>query len=280
MMDNSPPLAGKRPVLPIDGYVTLRGWLAGSDVAQLRRLVEETKKNPAQGCAIRPGNDLVSLRWSNPIVATILGNRTAMSDLQAALHGGELKWISAYISTMRGGSLAVPWHQDWWCWDHPVSYSPQSTQVALLCYLTHVGRDNGALRVIPGSHLRQTALHAALPLPEECFGLSSDHPAVSDHPDSQMVAVAPGDAVVLDYRVLHGASPNRAFDDRDVIILCFTPDWSAVPPDIRSHLGGHYALPSAAETEKFECSYQHLIARHDGDCVDLPLRRQPPFHWS
>jgi hypothetical protein len=30
--------------------------------------------------------------------------------------------ISGYLSVKEPRTGALDWHQDWWCWDHPVSF--------------------------------------------------------------------------------------------------------------------------------------------------------------
>ena len=264
-----------------DGYLPLRAWLPEKELGRLRDLVALTKANAAAGagCAARPGNNLIGLRWCDPVVEALLGNRAAMASLEAAIDTPDLKWISGYISTMPAFGQRLPWHQDWWCWHHEVSCALPPTQVLLLCYLTDVCEANGALRVIPSSHRRRLSLHAKLPLPENCFDLPHDHPAISEHPDERTIIARAGDAIALDYRVLHSAFANRSTVDRDVVLLSFTPDWAAIPDVIRSHLRAHYALPSAAETASGDCTYGSLIPRYTGRLRDLPLSRQPASHW-
>jgi len=102
--------------------------------------------------------------------------------LRDATAGHDLKWISAYISSKEALSPPLWWHQDWWCWDHPVSYRREGVQVALLCYLTDTTIRNGALRVLPGSHLQSAPIHSILP-EAHCNGaktLQPGHAAMND----------------------------------------------------------------------------------------------------
>ena len=96
-------------------------------------------------------------------------------------------------------------HQDWWCWDHAVSYRREAPQIAALCNLADTTAHNGALRVLPGSHLRSAPIHASLP---EAHGQAAEylepgHVAMKDLPDQVTLGVRAGDAVVTDYRLLY-----------------------------------------------------------------------------
>jgi hypothetical protein len=99
-----------------------------------------------------PGNDLVPLRWNDPVIAAILRSERHIDRLRDLLEPDDLKWLSGYLTLKAPRSPALWWHQDWWCWDHWISFVRSPTQVALLCYLTDTDAQNGALRVLPGSH--------------------------------------------------------------------------------------------------------------------------------
>jgi hypothetical protein len=139
---------------------------------------------------------------------------------------------------------ALYWHQDWMQWDSPASATPWPTRVFLSYYLTDTTRENGCLRVIPGTHLRRIPLHDLLPAAHEGGIQAQDesHPAFMDHPDAIDLPVKAGDLVINDARVLHAAWPNRT-DQRRTLLLqwhsIFTfphpPSWwqGEVPDAIR-----------------------------------------------
>ena len=100
------------------------------------------------------------------------------------------------------------WHQDWWCWDHPLTYRRMAPQIAVLCYLADTNAQNGALRVLRGSHLKSAPIHAVLPEAHghSAEGLEPGHIALSDLPGQVTLCLRAGDAVVIDYRLLHTAT--------------------------------------------------------------------------
>ncbi len=227
----------------------------------------------------RPGNDLVPLRWDHPIVAEMLGAPSRIQAIAALIGARNLKWISAYLTSKAPFSPALWWHQDWWCWDHPISFQRAAAQVAMLCYLDDTAACNGALRVLPGSHHSSAPVHRELPEPhgEIANALPHDHVALADLPEQATLAVSAGDAVVLDYRLLHGTHANETATRRDGILLSFVPDWDALPAEIQAHLIVHPALPTAEEAMRCAASgYAHLMPRFDGVPQSLSINRLAP----
>lgn len=261
-----------------DGWARLPQFLDRHDLGTLGAAVDDVLALERPPCMQRPGNDLAPLRWNDTIVERMLGS-DRIAALEAAVAAQQLKWISGYVSTKAPHSPALWWHQDWWCWDHPVSYSPRASQIALLCYLGAADRASGALRLLPRTHHRSLPLHAMLPEAhgDDANALSPSHQAMSDYPGQITVDVEPGDAVVVDYRLLHGTHPNARASRRDCILLSFTPDWAALPDDIKAHLAMHPALPTQDEHERSAaCSYRRLLPDFDGTPASLVVNRSAP----
>jgi ectoine hydroxylase-related dioxygenase (phytanoyl-CoA dioxygenase family) len=181
----------------------------------------------------------------------LLADTGRVQALADATDATDLRWIAGYLSVKEPHTGALDWHQDRWCWDHPASYEPATAQVALLVYLSDTNERTGALRVLPGSHRGRPGQPVTLSL-------------------------RAGDAVVLDYRLLHGTHPNDAATRRDAVLLSFAPDWAALPADIRGHLISHLAQPGAHEPTGGS-PVAPLLPRYDGPRSDLPLNRTPAW---
>jgi hypothetical protein len=266
-----------------NGYAVLRSFLDAAEVDVLEAAVESELSFPGHSGMSRPGNDLVPLRWNNPIVAPILRSTPRMQRLGDVLQPYHLKWLSAYVSSKAPHSPALWWHQDWWCWHHRISFRRVATQVAVLVYLTPTSTRNGALRVLPGSHHASTPLHGRLPEPHgpEANGLPPDHPAMSDCPGQVTLALQAGDAVVLDYRLLHGTHPNESDERRDSILLSFIPSWRSLPREIKAHLIAHPALPDQTEAAfRASSGYNALLPRFRGPPASIAIRRVPPARFK
>jgi ectoine hydroxylase-related dioxygenase (phytanoyl-CoA dioxygenase family) len=193
----------------------------------------------------------------------------------------DLKWISGYVSIKEASSRALWWHQDWWCWDHSVSYRREAPQIAALCYLADTDAHNGGLRLLPGSHQRSAPIHASLPEAhsQTAETLEAGHVAMTDLPDQLTPGMRAGDAVAIDYRLLHGTHGNASSTRRDCILLSFTPSWRRLPEDIKAHLIDHPALP-LNEASPIPAAISRLLPAFAGKRRSLPLNRNAPREFA
>ncbi len=264
------------------GFAVLEGFVNEVELKSLVPHVESILSSSHELACTRPHNTLVPLRWNDPIVRLLLKSDARMQTLTNALRADDLKWISGYVSVKESHSPPLWWHQDWWCWDHPATYQPTASQVALLCYLADTTAENGALRVLPGSHMKSTPIHAVLP---EAHGaaaeeLTPEHAAFSDLPGQLTLCLCAGDAVVIDYRLLHSTHGNHRDTRRDCILLSFTPCWKTLPIDIRAHLIAHPAQPSETERASGSSTFRRLLPDFSGVRRDLPLNRNAPPNFE
>lgn len=261
------------------GYAPLKGFVGQDELATINLEVDRLARAPHDASCRRPHNTLLPLRWNDRLVELILESPDRVKGLRTVVEATDLRWISGYISIKEAHSEALWWHQDWWCWDHPASFQQAAPQVAVLCYLTGTDRDTGALRVLPGSHLKSTALHAVLPEAHESDRSPDvNHAAMRDHPEQITLGLNAGDAVVLDYRLLHGTHPNRRGSRRDCLLLSFAPSWRDLPEDLRGHLISHPAQPTVGERPRYGTTA--LLPAFSGPRKDLPLNRVPPAEFS
>jgi hypothetical protein len=261
------------------GFAVLPGLLSSAEVERARVGVARLVDNPGPGACERPNNTLLPLRWDDPLVALVAAGGDRVRQVTGAT---DLRWISGYVSIKDAGSPPLWWHQDWWCWDHPVSFRAAAVQIALLCYLAPTDAQTGALRVIPGSHRRSIALHASLPEAHGAQATEADlrHDCMRDHEDQVTLAASAGDAVVVDYRLLHGTHANASDRRRDCVLLSFAPGWSALPADIRGHLVCHPALPAPHENVASADPMRQFLPAFDGPRRDLALNRDAPARFE
>lgn len=263
--------------LVADGFAVLRRFVSPDEIAACRDLVADVLGQSRSSACWRPHNTLVPLRWDDPVVARLLSARDRVRRLAECVDAADLRWISGYVSVKDPHSPPLWWHQDWWCWAHPISYQPAAPQVAVLCYLTDVSEDNGAPRVLPRTHRDFDALHLALPAAQDrdVMELGAAHPAMRDHEDQLTLRLSAGDAVVIDYRLLHGTHGNTTSVRRDCVLLNFAPAWGKLPPEIRAHLISHLALPAEDEPKRTAPWQVELLPAYAGVRRDLPVSRVP-----
>jgi Phytanoyl-CoA dioxygenase (PhyH) len=269
------------PYLDRDGFIVLKAFLDENEVAEIKTAVEALFSAPQDPTCSRPHNTLLPLRWKDRIVQLILSSERKAQVLSEALNADDPKWISGYVSIKEAHSPPLWWHQDWWCWDHVVSYRRNAAQVATLCYLSETNSQNGALRVLPGSHLRSAPIHAVLPEAHDktAVDLSPGNIAMSDLSDQVTLCLRPGDAVAVDYRLLHGTHGNASDARRDCVILNFTPSWRQLPDDIKAHLIDHPAQPSESEVPH-SSMFLKLLPAFNGPRQSLPLNRNAPAKFE
>lgn len=269
------------PGFEAEGYALLPRFLDRDELARAAALVDAALARPLPAGCERPHNTLVPLRFDDPLVALVASSPRRLERLRAALAAPDLRFVSAYVSVKGPSSGALWWHQDWWCWQHPVSYRRAAAQAAVLCYLGATGTRSGALRLLPGTHHRSLPLHALLPEAHStaATALGTEHPALADQPDQLTVSARAGDAAALDYRLLHGTHANDAGGRRDCLLLSFTPDWSGLPAALRAHLVRHPALPGGADAPP-PAAVAALLPRYRGRPRDLPLRRDAPAAFA
>ena len=171
------------------------------------------------------------------------------------------------------------WHQDGILWDDPTSYTDEPVQVFLMYYLVDTSRDNGCLRVIPGSHRRRHRLHALPPAHGDAINAAGErHPSLQPDPDEVDIPVRAGDLVIGDARLLHSAHPNRSPRRRTVITLWFLPTFPDLPEHLRAFYGKRNSELTASSLEWSESGWDELcgvLARYDGP-LERPERSQIP----
>ena len=122
----------------------------------------------------------------------------------------------------------TPWHQDGHYW--PIR--PLATCTAWVA-LEPSTRENGCLRVIPGSH-RERALHPHLREDRDDLVLSQRLDATHfDEASAVDIELQPGQMSLHDVYMIHGAASNRSPQRRTGVALRYMPATSVFERDIR-----------------------------------------------
>ncbi|HTL28723.1 MAG TPA: phytanoyl-CoA dioxygenase family protein, partial [Tepidisphaeraceae bacterium] len=177
----------------------------------LGRLIETTDRMlAAQTDAQRQGKRAQgSMLWTSadPIFAELIALPRALEAF-ASMGWPRPTFTDGYIISKPPNSPRLFWHYDWFAWEDDYSFGNDPPQLFAMYYLQGTRRENGCLRVIPGSHVKHNALHDALLEPHgkalsEARDMTS--PAFSDRPDEIDVRVKAGDLLIGDARLLHAA---------------------------------------------------------------------------
>jgi hypothetical protein len=131
----------------------------------------------------------------------------------------------------------TPWHQDGHYW--PIR--PLATCTVWVA-LEPSTRDNGCLRVVPGSH-RARHLHEHLTEDRSDLTLNQRLAAGSfDEGDAVDIELEPGQMSLHDVYMIHGAAANRSAKRRTGVALRYMPASSVFERDLRP-AAGHSGVP-------------------------------------
>jgi len=191
--------------------------------------IEHRKNNKSQGSLIQIAD--------YPDFGMLIGNEE-LKEIFRKLGFDDTRFSSGYIISKPNNSPALFWHQDWWGWDHPLSYTNQIAQVFVMIYLQDTNPQNGCLRVIPRSHRSYHALHSNQKAHTESASRVEDpNDSIYNSLSEEVpVPVKCGDVIVGDARLIHGSFPNQSEDERTLITLWYHPHYNMLPGAMQSRI--------------------------------------------
>ncbi|MCX5662737.1 MAG: phytanoyl-CoA dioxygenase family protein [Planctomycetota bacterium] len=237
-MNASPPPSPALAQLQRDGYCLIPQCGTPELIAQLRgatdRLFAAITPEHRKGYGNQGTH--ATLAYQEPVFTDLITWQPAL-DALASLGFARPRYWSGYPIAREPHTGPLYWHQDWPFWDEPEAADPLPHQLFLMWYLTDTRRENGCLRVIPGSHLRRHPLHAAISDSHDGSLRhvdDPDHPAYRHYPEQVDVPVRAGDLVVGDARVLHASHGNTTDERRTVITLWYFPRYDEASESLRA----------------------------------------------
>lgn len=230
----------RRTQLLTSGYCIVKNVLDQPLLAELRlvtsRLIDAISAADAERYKYQGTN--VEVGYQDPVFARLFSLPAAL-DALASVGFHQPKFWSAYMLSKPPFGPPLYWHQDWWAWEEPVSSQLSPPQMFLMYYLTDTTRENGCLRVIPGTQRKHIDLHDEIreAHTEATYSASLDSAEFRQHPNEIDITVTAGDVVMGDARVLHAAHQNRTDRHRTLLTLWYFPDWANLPESIRARAG-------------------------------------------
>ncbi len=212
---------------------------------------------------------------SHPIFAELVAYPPARTVLEA-LGFLRPKWMSGYVISKPPESPALFWHQDWWGWNDPSSYTPLPQQLFLMYYLVDTTPRNGCLRLLRGSHLNRHRMHDEVPnahTDELRRVTDPDHPAYQSIPEEVNVPVKAGDLVIGDSRLLHSAHANKSDLRRTVITLWYFPYFDLLSAGLRAAIARPREFDGWDKEAKARTA--DFIPIYDGTAEPVAWNREP-----
>ena len=218
------------------GYIILRGAIPAGRIEPLRALFERTVLAPelwpqprehGTRHAVLDGECEAHAVCLLPLVLScvhhILGRRFFLGNVQGR-------------DPLRGGGYQAL-HRDWLTPEQPMPY------VTGLAFLDPFGPQNGATRIIPGSHRVDD---------DSAFSV-----ATLTHPQELIIEGAPGDILLMNGRLVHSGTRNVGGAPRRSLQLDYRAehvadtirperDYARMPPLTRYFLGEHLPANSRA----------------------------------
>lgn len=259
-----------------DGYCVINNVLKEDIINRLRSVTDTLldAQTEDQLAATRSSGSMISIYMHSLFSELVIYPRALLA--MDALGFLSPKFSSGYVISKPPKSPPLFWHQDWWGWNDPCSYTALPQQLFLMYYLVDTNPFNGCLRVIKGSHLKRHPLHDILPNAHGAELQRVDdinHPAFQHYPNEIDIPVNVGDLVIGDSRLLHASHSNKSDERRTVITLWYHPFFALLPEPMQAHIG---RMRQKLEWSKEDWDrIADLSPNYNGDIEPLQWNRTP-----
>lgn len=187
-----------------DGFLFPIPLLTAAEATRLRRQLEaaeagDDSRDPGAYTRQKPH---LLFTWCNDLVR----HPKALAIAEDVLGHDLMVWQSSFFCKSPGDTAFVSWHQDVLYWN----LQPDDGVVTLWISLTESTRENGCMRMVPGTHRNPPLPHSDTE--DEDNMLTRGQTAHTDFSDDDIVdlVLAPGEACIFHQGVLHCSEPNRS----------------------------------------------------------------------
>ncbi len=204
-----------------EGYLFPFRAISAAEAADIRERVEDIER--AQGGvlgALRSQPHLV-FGWAAALV-----RNEAILDVVAGILGPDvLCWEASFFLKGAGAPDYVSWHQDARYW----GLSPPKVLTAWIA-ITPSTRENGVMRMMPGSHRGEIMTHTDTFAEENILSRGQVIAESLDEAQAVELLLEPGEMSVHDVMIAHDSAPNRSADRRIGFAIRY------MAPDVRQTL--------------------------------------------
>lgn len=162
------------------------------------------------------GHTHTFLRWVHEIVS----HPHVLGAVESVLGPNLLVWDSGWFVKMPGDRKYISWHQDATYWGlHPPNVT--TAWVAL----SESVRDNGCMRVIPGTHRKSLLPQRDTYAPDNALSRGQEIAVEVNEAEAVEMTLQPGEMSLHDIAIIHGSKANTSEKPRIGIgIRYITPD--------------------------------------------------------
>ncbi len=204
-----------------DGYIVIENLFSSDEVSAFKEECKRILENAAHADIANHGvfvglsanSGVFRKAASDPrvvrVLKQIIGDRIVFLSDKVVFKSAETKFGS-------------PWHQDWPYWEG-------SHKISVWIALDPAVKENGCLKVIPGSHLWGVLTHSGDASDGHGF-VNRMRPEHIDESKSVSLSVSAGTAVFFHDLLLHASHPNSTGEDRWALITTYK-DGNAADPE-------------------------------------------------
>ncbi len=263
--------------LAVDGFARVRDVLAPEQVEGMRAACERVlaKASRAHLEANRTTGSMLGVEQDEGFGELIALPRTL--EILRGLGLGQVAWSAGYVISKPAGGPRLFWHQDWMWWNHPVAMDPLPHQLFAMFYAVDTSRDNGCLRVVPGSHRERLPAHDMLATAHSKDALAGegDGAMFGDLDGEIDVPVNAGDLLLGDSRLLHAAHANGSNAPRSLITLWYHPSYDRLPEGIQSYFAKSNGESLSGWSAEARNRIDVALPYGATDAEPLPICRDP-----
>jgi hypothetical protein len=226
-----------------DGFIVPRWRFSSEDVARMLDAVDQViASNPDHRpeqlvCPHIPGGATKPIAGEHCDDFLDFGTNRDLGGLLRQLVGPNvLMWGSQLFCKPPAIGMAIPWHQDGEYWPiRPLA------NVSAWIAIDPATRENGCLRVIPGSHRAGLRPHVL----DDRENLALDQTVAPEHLDEDRAVdleLEPGQLVLFDVFLMHGSNANTSGNRRAGLVYRYMPSTSLFDrsmPDKTTSSGHH-----------------------------------------
>ena len=200
-----------------DGFYFPLRVMPESEAAEYRRKLEayEASHQPIMKTALRNKPHLI-FTWINELIrdARILD---AVEDI---LGPNILAWGTNFFIKDPGDKAFISWHQDstYWGLSHP-------DVVTAWIALSDVNIENGAMQMLPGSHLLDQLPHVDTFAENNLLTRGQEVQVEVDESKTVDIPLKPGEMSLHHVRIVHGSGPNRTNTRRIGLAIRYVPTY-------------------------------------------------------
>lgn len=249
--------AQRRKQLLSSGYCVVPDVLDQKSLGALRQRFSDAALSKAAKTNFGEAGAFIVADYTDPVLVDLLTWPKTL-DILAGLGYPHPKLHNYYVSTKPPGAQALPWHSD-------LFYTYEKAEPAelfLIYYLQDTTRENGCLRVVPGSHLWRHDDH--------------NHSHVHDtkaRPGEVDVSIHAGELFIGDRRLLHATHANTSKAWRTCLTIAYAPDFNALLEPIRALIVQNQCLPPRGwdkQSIKLDPRLRAILPIYNGTATPAP----------